>query len=70
MGSEMCIRDRNMPEEFEADLRAHYKTEDELEELDRAYRARLAAVEHVSRPYRHPYAHPKKPNKKQDHRKR
>ena len=25
----------NMPEEFEADLRAHYKTEDELAELDR-----------------------------------
>ena len=60
----------NMPEEFEADLRAHYKTEDELAELDRAYRARLAAVQHVSRPYRHPYAHPKKPNEKQDHRKR
>ena len=60
----------NMPEEFEADLRAHYKTEDELAELDRAYRARLAAVQHFSRPYRHPYAHPKKPNEKQDHRKR
>lgn len=56
--------------EYEADLAAHYKTEDELAELDAAYRARLGEVEHVSRPYKHPYAHPKAPNQTQDHRKR
>ena len=60
----------DMDAEFEADLRAHYETEDTLADLDRAYRAQLAEVEHVSRPYRHPYAHPKKPNEQRDHRKR
>lgn len=60
----------SMPEEFEEDIKAHYKTEERLAELDKAYRAQLAEVEHVSRPYRHPYAHPKKPNEKRDHRSR
>ena len=63
----------NPPEldaEYEADLAAHYRTEDELVAINAEFTARLANVEHVSRPYRHPYAHPKTPNQTQDHRKR
>jgi nucleoside-diphosphate-sugar epimerase len=63
----------NPPEldaEYEADLAAHYRTEDELTAINAEFTARLANVEHVSRPYKHPYAHPKTPNQSQDHRKR
>ena len=59
-----------MAGDFENDLQANYKTEDELATLDLEYRARLAEVAHVSRPYRHPYAHPKTPNEQRDHRSR
>ena len=58
-----------MPEEFEEDIKAHYKTEERLAELDKAYRAQLAEVESMSLgPIDTPYAHPKKPNEKRDHR--
>ncbi len=56
--------------EYEADLASHYETEDELAALDAAHRRRLAEVGHVAKGYRHPYAHPKKPNETRDHRKR
>ena len=59
-----------MDAEFEEDLEANYKTEDALVKLDSSYRTQLSQVEYVARPYRHPYAHPKKPNEKWDHRKR
>ena len=59
-----------MNAEFEEDLEANYKTEDALVKLDSSYRTQLSQVEYVARPYRHPYAHPKKPNEKWDHRKR
>ena len=38
----------SMPEEFEEDIKAHYKTEERLAELDKAYRAQLAEVEHIA----------------------
>ena len=63
----------NPPEldaEYEDDLAAHYRTEDELVAINAEFTARLANVEHVSRPYKHPYAHPKTPNQSKDHRKR
>jgi nucleoside-diphosphate-sugar epimerase len=59
-----------MGDEFEADLKVNYETEDALAKLDSTYRTQLSEIEYVSRPYRHPYAHPKKPNEKWDHRKR
>ncbi|MBO90156.1 MAG: epimerase [Rickettsiales bacterium] len=59
-----------MPKEFEADLKVNYEVEDALVKLDRAYRIQLSKIEYISRPYRHPYAHPKRPNEKWDHRKR
>ena len=59
-----------MGDEFEAELKVNYETEDALAKLDSTYRTQLSEIEYVSRPYRHPYAHPKKPNEKWDHRKR
>lgn len=56
--------------EYEEDLGAHYRTEDELADIHTDYVDRLSNVAHVTREYRHPYAHPKNPNEQRDHRKR
>ena len=53
--------------DYEADLAAHYRTEDELAAIGREMGDRLARVERVERAYKHPYPHPKAPNLATDH---
>ena len=54
-------------EEMQANLAAHYRTEDAMADIMRRTMSELEGVEHVDPDYRHPYAHPKKPGEKDHH---
>ena len=63
----------NPPEEtpeFNAELAENYRLEDAITAVHGEACAKLAAIEHVTKDFHHPYPHPKKPGLDRDHRAR